>query len=167
MNQIAEDVRRYLNEEKFFFVAPQKITRTLEERMGKEICEEYKRYYSIRVPTTPLNVVRDHYNTFGKASEIISGTFRRKRESFLQTMYGMIDEMRYERVMDGGCGTGLDICFLAGKLPTVDFTGYDVSTRNCNIAMERAKRRNLKNVNLFSALTENMPLMLFILTTHF
>lgn len=154
MNQVVEEIRKYLNEEKFFFVRPEKLLNNLKERVPEEIYEEYERFYSNPKDT---RAIRDHYNIVGKTEDIHSACFRREKESFLKVMHDLVDEMKCKSVAEGGCGTGLDVCFLAKKFPEVDFYGYDVSSKNCNITKERARNRNLNNIHLVSTIIESAP----------
>ncbi len=73
------------------------------------------------------------------------------RMSFLPELARMIDKKPQSVVVDAGCGTGLDLCFLA-KLyedEAVDFIGYDKSRSMIAQANRRKERLGLANVDFY------------------
>ena len=52
------------------------------------------------------------------------------------------------RILDAGCGIGLDICFLAKNFENLLFVGTDSSTNMLNETIKRKNRYNLDNVEL-------------------
>ncbi|MBL7055270.1 methyltransferase domain-containing protein [Candidatus Woesearchaeota archaeon] len=74
------------------------------------------------------------------------------RIGFLTHMEKVFEQMPKNRqltIVDGGCATGLDTCFLALEHPEHILKGYDNQERSIDLAKERKKRLGLKNVKFY------------------
>ncbi|NIO19919.1 MAG: methyltransferase domain-containing protein [Candidatus Aenigmarchaeota archaeon] len=75
------------------------------------------------------------------------------RIAFLKWMVNFIDSYPIGdcSILDSGCATGLDLCFLAGHYKDRDkiFKGYDKQEGMIFLAKEKAKRLSLKNVEFY------------------
>ncbi|MBI4144488.1 class I SAM-dependent methyltransferase [Candidatus Woesearchaeota archaeon] len=81
------------------------------------------------------------------------------RELLIHSLWQYLQENpSIQKIADGGCGTGVDIAFLAKQFPEKKFIGYDLAHANLKIARERIRRLNLKNVFLVQATHERLPL---------
>lgn len=64
----------------------------------------------------------------------------------IRELTAVIDHLAPSRVLDVGCGVGLDACFLAARYPSLICRGSDCSPVMVERAQARARRRNLPNV---------------------
>ncbi|MBI4434069.1 class I SAM-dependent methyltransferase [Candidatus Uhrbacteria bacterium] len=67
---------------------------------------------------------------------------------------------RPERVLDAGCGVGVDLAFVAQEFPEITFVGADLAPRMIEEASARIARRRLPNVELLVSAHRMLPLRL-------
>src|SRR3989338_4959233 len=70
----------------------------------------------------------------------------------LRELCSVVDRLAPSRVLDVGCGVGLDACFLAKQYPKITVHGTDCSQGMIDLYLERARRRRLMNM-AFSVVT--------------
>ena len=57
-------------------------------------------------------------------------------QAFKETLYGLVEQSGGNTVLDAGCGEGYVVNYLAGKNPTLQLTGVDLSNDAVNYAKE-------------------------------
>lgn len=78
----------------------------------------------------------------------------------IRELVAVIDHTASLRVLDVGCGVGLDACFLAARYPTIKMCGSDLSPVMIERAQARARRRGLANTRFVVSAHRDLP-------THF
>lgn len=61
------------------------------------------------------------------------------------------------RILDVGCGVGLDACYLAWQFPKSTICGTDCSPGMIKFALERMRRRNLSNAAFIATEHRHLP----------
>lgn len=60
----------------------------------------------------------------------------------------MVEELKAQRVVDAGCGSGRELGYLALAFPDVSFIGWDVSPKLVELGRERLRHHRIENVAL-------------------
>ncbi|MFH1099089.1 MAG: class I SAM-dependent methyltransferase [Candidatus Uhrbacteria bacterium] len=101
--------------------------------------------------------IRDANDALASYYDILAGATYHLDVTTYAHLAEYIDARRPAHIVDGGCGTGAPLAFLAAEFPDLQFTGYDISPEMVKRAVERALRRGLQNVRCFTANHENAP----------
>lgn len=83
----------------------------------------------------------------GKVSSFYDGYWPRNVPDYKKTrehVFDIVPDKRYERVFDGGCGTGVNSLALSEKAENV--VAFDLSPGSLKTAEELAKKLNVKNI---------------------
>jgi SAM-dependent methyltransferase len=147
------DLRAYLDEEGF------------RERSGEEIDKVLAQHPAIIAEFDRMRRGEATQDFYVFASQIINGV---SLYDFLKSRSRILVEWRVERIaryasaksriVDAGCGTGLEAAFFSHLASMGEVTGIDSSEAMLRLARERTARRRLGNLRFLNADMENMPI---------
>ena len=138
----SKDVEKYL--------LNQGIERLTEEQIaerfisGERFGKSWRRFlYKLIQSNVPIEKIPAYYDTF------------QSRQAVYDYRKGLLDKLTRELytlddgavIMDGGCGTGIDIFYLALNFPNMHFLGYDKSKGMVRHAEQRGQ--DLENVEFY------------------
>lgn len=93
----------------------------------------------------------DHYDAIVKITTLGMDEWWKWR------LINMIPKDRsYRRILDLGCGTGISTFKIAKKFPEAEVVGIDVTKSYLDIAEEKIRKKNIKNVELIHMSIEDM-----------
>lgn len=75
----------------------------------------------------------------------------------LASLAQLLAEHRPFRVLDAGCGIGLDACFLAGEFLSMSFDATDISPNMIRLAEQRRSKLGLVNIEIAACAHEDLP----------
>lgn len=99
---------------------------------------------------TPPDVMARCYDTLAPVMEALGMAdpiYEAERITFIAEQ---IETSGAKRVVDAGCGVGIQLGLLAHTFPKVEFVGYDISRVCTERAKERIKRLKCPNVRIYS-----------------
>jgi len=98
----------------------------------------------------------DDYDSIAEIYHIIIAPKREFEVERVCDIYSLILATKPKVVVDGGCGTGLDICFFATQLPDTLFIGYDKSENMLAVVEVHKKRAGANNLEFIHLAHENI-----------
>jgi len=114
-----------------------------------------------RVDGNDVNTIRARIREFyiAAAHQVNNFNVQSGREYALAALGTVLDEDEsLTTIVDGGCGVGIELCFLAKTFPERAFFGYDLSPEMIALAEERAKRNRLSNITLAIGTHDQPPI---------
>ena len=141
------------------------ITKEEEKQLSETyfgLIEAYKQKMADDPTKTVTMCIRDFNDEVSSIYDRISAKkeLLEMRTSFLGYASDILKKYaRIEKglVIDGGCATGVDICFLGLKNPSLDFVAYDLSSQNVRKAKQRLKKWNVSNTDVLVADHDHLP----------
>ena len=154
---VIERIRRYLDEEKFVARTTEEIRREIRELRGAKFAAELFHFLIMSSPG------EEFYERLARPVDGMAAY------DYLASRQRTLIEKRLEfvcadgvfngggRILDMGCASGLDACFIAEQFPQTNVVGIDLSQGMIERAKERAKRRGIKNVEFCAANQYALP----------
>jgi SAM-dependent methyltransferase len=140
-------IKEFLREEGIEERSHDDVYASLAKQVGTQAATFYRLLRSKGMPIDELPVFYDLFQSLPE--------FMQVRESFLNGLCIQLDELS-ERfptatVMDAGCASGIDLCFLATRYQDgqMNFKGYDVREGSVERARSRALRRGLSKCEFY------------------
>jgi SAM-dependent methyltransferase len=103
-----------------------------------------------RLRETSRDVLRKHYDSLTDDDWDYLACIKSMQGMKRYLMF-VSEKIRSEKpriVVEGGCGAGYDVAFLAKEFPGIAFNAYDISEGNIEKSARRAERHGTKNVRL-------------------
>ncbi|MBI4449548.1 methyltransferase domain-containing protein [Candidatus Uhrbacteria bacterium] len=75
----------------------------------------------------------------------------------IRELVATVERLAPSRVLDVGCGVGLDVCFLAERYPAMVVWGSDLAPAMIERAQARAQRRQLTNARFIVGAHRDLP----------
>lgn len=164
MNRL-EDIRKYMDSEGF---VPRDALDIWEMTASEKSSEDQGRLLPLFQEISPDFRIDDNAIPLSKeefyslSSEMVKGIplidhiKARRKKGFVKTIYyisGLIPEGR-SRILDWGCGTGLELVYLAKTFPGLEGVGLDSSKGRIDFARNRASRYDLGNLEFHEIMGE-------------
>lgn len=132
----------FLAREKIVRLSEREVNQELAKRVGAEEARSLnRRRYGLGEEIDEMPQFYDLYQNFEGFYDIRAG--------FLMHMVKIIEGHPNKTgltIIDGGCATGLDACFLALEYPHNNFRGYDNQEGSVALADKRKTKLGLKNI---------------------
>ena len=113
------------------------------------VAADLERFQALRFDHEPsAHELADHYDVLAPQTEAATEASMENSSNDFGYLLTLLERERPVRVIEGGCGAGMPLGFLAPRFPKATFLGYDISGVSLDFADARMRRLSCRNVAL-------------------